>query len=155
MSCADHDDLDVVVQVRKIDKQGNLLEHLNYPCPVPVSVVPNTNVVKALGPQGFLRASHAITRVGRDADQQEVVYRHDRREAVTPGKVVKLEITLWPTGMVFGEGEGLMLRIAGHDMNNPEVEMTRLKEPEDVNKGEHDVHTGGGGYASFIVISIV
>jgi hypothetical protein len=56
--------------------------------------------------------------------------------------------------MVFAEGEGLMLRIAGHDMNLPEVEMVRLTEPADENKGEHVVYTGGER-ASFIVVPTI
>lgn len=146
--------MDITVQIRKIDANGNLLEHLNYPCPVPVNEVPDVNVAKTLGPQGFLRASHAVTRDETKGDGQEVFYAHDRRQAVAAGTVVKLEITLWPMGMVFAEGEGLMLRVAGHDMNHPEVEMVRLTEPEDENVGVHVVHTGGD-YGSCLVLPII
>lgn len=145
MSCAQKDDMDVGVQIRKIDVTGKPLEHLNYPCPVPVDQVPSINIVKTLGPQGFLRASHAIScdKSPTSADSQEIFYKHDCREAVERGRVVPLDITLWPMGMVFAEGEGIMLRVSGHNMSLPEVEMARLQEPEDENEGTHVIHTGG------------
>ena len=71
--------------------------------PRPISEVPNVIIAKTLGPQGFLGASHAVTLTHRDETGQEVFYAHDRREPLKPGTVVKLEITLWPLGMVFEE----------------------------------------------------
>src|ERR1700712_2109160 len=115
MSCAEKDDMDVTVHIRKRSADGRLLEHLNYPCPVPVEEVADTNVVKTLGPEGFLRASHAISRDDKRTrgNGQEVFYAHDRCEKLKPGSKVRLEITLWPMGMVFEKGEALVLRISG------------------------------------------
>ena len=62
MSCVDHDNMDVVMQIRKIDKSGKQLAHLNYPCPVPMDQVPDVNTAKTLGPQGFLRAAHHVSK---------------------------------------------------------------------------------------------
>ncbi|RAH48129.1 CocE/NonD family hydrolase [Aspergillus brunneoviolaceus CBS 621.78] len=156
MSCPDHDDLDVAVQIRKINRDGKLLEHLNYPCPMPATEVPNVNTVKTLGPSGFLRASHAVT---RDDDEtrstaDEIMYRHDRREPIAPGTIVPLDIGLWPMGMVFGPGEGIVLRVSGHDMCFPEVDFMRPTEPDDENQGAHVVY-GGGEYASHLVLPFV
>lgn len=138
--------MDVAVNLRKLDVDGNMLEHLNYPCPVTTSEVANTNVAKTLGPEGFLRASHAVSRDesrSRGENAQEVFYAHDRCEPVPLGKVVKLEITLWPMGMVFEQGEGLMLRVSGHEMIHPEFEFLASTEPKDENVGSHVVYTGG------------
>ena len=151
MSCADKNDMDVTVQIRKIDTNGKLLEHLNYPCPVPVEEVPNVNVAKTLGPQGFLRASHAIS---RDPSQPGIFYKHDRAETIEPGKIVLLEIQLWPMGMVFAANEGIVLKIAGHDMLYPEVGFLQSNEPEDENVGTHQVHTGGQ-YDSCLTLPII
>jgi hypothetical protein len=153
MSCAQHDDMDVVVQIRKISASGQLLEHLNYPCPVPVEEVPNVNVAKTLGPQGFLRASHSIS-LAPGGTENEVFYTHDKREPIEPGTVVKLDITLWPMGMVFAAGEGIMLRIAGHDMCHPETELVRVKEAVDENVGDHVIHTGAQ-YDSYLIIPVI
>ncbi|KAK5043483.1 hypothetical protein LTR84_011952 [Exophiala bonariae] len=158
--------MDVCVQLRKISVGGQPMEHLNYHCPVPVSEVPNVNIVKTLGPQGFLRASHAISRrkpfpndIGsnsgnEDEESQEVFYSHDRREPVTPGSIVPLDITLWPMGMVFGPNEGILLRVSGHDMNYPELEVVRLRETDDENVGVHTIWAGGS-YDSHLVIPII
>lgn len=148
--------MDVGVQIRKINATGEPLEHLNYSCPITVDQVADVNVAKTLGPQGFLRASHAIS---RDESRtrgggQEVFYTHDRREAVVPGKATQLEITLWPMGMVFAEGEGFMLRVSGRDMSFPEVDLVGLKEPDDENEGVHVIYSGGN-YESYLVFPII
>ena len=52
MSCKEKDDMDVVVQIRKVDKSGKPLVGINFPCPVPESEVPDLSVSKLDGPQG-------------------------------------------------------------------------------------------------------
>ncbi|OJJ46081.1 hypothetical protein ASPZODRAFT_2051812 [Penicilliopsis zonata CBS 506.65] len=153
MCCQQHDDMDVAVQIRKISAQGIPLAHLNYPCPDALSIddVPDVNTAKTLGPQGFLRASHSISRDASQSTEQEIFYRHDRREPVGLGTIVPLEITLWPMGMVFAPGEGIMLRVSGHDMCLPEVELIRPTTAEDENVGEHEIHAGGR-YDSCLVL---
>lgn len=56
--------------------------------------------------------------------------------------------------MVFKKGEGIMLRISGHDMSFPETEMCRIKVPEDDNVGRHTVWTGGK-YDSALVVPVI
>ncbi len=154
LSCPEHDDIDVAVQIRKISATGQLLEHLNYPCPVPVSEVPSLNVAKTLGPQGFLRASHAITKDVDLSRGNEFYYKHDRRVPIKPGSIVSLDITLWLIGMVFAKGEGIMLRISGHDMCLPEFEGVRLTEAVDSNVGIHNVYTGKE-YPSSLTLPVI
>ena len=154
MSCDQGDDMDVVVQIRKVSPTGQLLEHLNYPCPVPACEVSNLNTVKTLGPQGFLRASHAVSRRDTPTSDNEAFYQHDRREPITPGAIVPLDITIWPVGMIFDPGEGIMLRISGHDMCLPEVEIVRPLQATDVNVGHHTVHTGGQ-YDSHLILPLI
>lgn len=151
MSCAEKDDMDVAVQLRKISSTGEPLVSINYPCPVPDDQVPDVNVAKYLGPQGKLRASHLCTKQIVDG---RPFYAHDKREPVPAGTVVPLEIPIWPIGMVFAQGEGLLVRVAGHDLGLPEVEMLRLKEPIDENVGRHVVHTGGK-YDSFVELPVI
>lgn len=155
MAAPDHDDLDVVVQIRKISREGKLLAHLNYPCPVPEPEVVDLNVAKTLGPQGFLRASHRNT-LDKDKSPSEtdLFYSHTFREPITSGAVIKLEVPIWPIGMVFGAGEGIMLRVSGHDMCLPETELCVLKEPEDDNVGRHILYSGGK-YASSLTIPFI
>lgn len=154
MSCAEHDDMDVAVQIRKISREGRALKHLNYPCPVPIFEVPDLNTAKTLGPQGFLRASHARTFDSKASKGNDLVYTHRTREAIEPGTIVELNIPIWPIGMVFAAGEGILLKISGHNMCLPETEMCQLTEPEDCNVGRHMVYTGGE-YQSLLTVPIV
>ncbi|KAH8646341.1 X-Pro dipeptidyl-peptidase C-terminal non-catalytic domain-containing protein [Xylariales sp. PMI_506] len=154
MSCDEHDDLDVFVQVRKVSSDGKAMMSLNYKCPVPEPEVPNTNIAKFLGPDGMLRASH---RVSKSKDGSDFVsYTHDKAEKISPGTVVDLEIPIWPIGMVFAPGEGIMLRVAGHDLRLPEVEAmaAAITEPFDENVGRHWIHTGAG-YDSYLVVPVI
>ncbi|KAL1632208.1 hypothetical protein SLS56_003942 [Neofusicoccum ribis] len=151
MSCKEKDDMDATVQIRKIKSDGRPLKWLNYPCPVPEEEVPDTNVAKTLGPEGWLRASHSCTKEYVDG---KPFYTSRRSEPIPAGTIVPLEIPIWPIGMVFEKGEGIMLRIAGHDLRLPEVEAVRLTEPEDDNVGMHVVYTGGK-YDSHLVLPII
>ncbi|KAG7414189.1 putative serine esterase [Fusarium oxysporum f. sp. rapae] len=162
MSCPDHDDFDVAVQIRKIDPKGRQLAHLNYPCPAPIQQVPDVNIVKTLGPQGFLRASHHVSLNGEGgptssndlSHQTDVLYSHRIREPIKPGTVVGLEIPIWPIGMVFEAGEGIALNVSGHDMCLPETDLCRVTGPEDENIGRHFLHTGGK-YDSHLIIPVI
>lgn len=139
MSYEEGPDMDVQVQIRKISKEGKLLVHSNYQCPIPEAEVPNTNIAKFLGPDGKLRASHHVSKVMHGNNPW---YAHDKTQAVRHGEIVQLDIPLWPIGMVFAAGEGIALRVAGHDLRLPEMEMLTLKEPVDANQGLHHIHTG-------------
>jgi uncharacterized protein len=154
MSCDEHNDMDVYVQIRKLSSTGELLEHLNYPVPAAAEEVPDVNVAKYLGPQGVLRASHLVSRNTDRSTDMEIFYDHDRTEYVKTGTIVPMEITLWPIGMVFEQGEGIMLRVAGHDLTLPEVELVKRVEPEDENVGFHKIHTGGQ-YDSCLIIPTI
>lgn len=155
MSCDEADDFDVVVQLRKISSSGELLESLNWlPMPKPPAEVPNVNVAKHIGQQGMLRASHHVSLEPRESDNEVSRYNHKSRQAITPGSVVPLLIPIWPAGMVFQAGEGLMLRISGHDMAHPETESLRVTRPVDENRGKHTVYTGGDR-ESYLVIPVI
>jgi len=154
ISCAEYDEIDVVCQIRKTDATGRPLQHANYPIPVPIKEVDNFNTAKTLGPQGFLRASHAISLDEAKSKGNDLFYTHRDRVSIQPGVVVELQIPIWPIGMVFAPGEGIMLRISGHDMCLPETGLCVLNEPEDANVGTHVVHTGGS-YPSCLTIPII
>jgi hypothetical protein len=155
MSCAAKDDFDVVVQIRKLSLSGKPLESLNWsPMPKPGPEVPNSNVAKHLGQQGMLRASHHVSLLPRQNEDDVPTYDHRTRQPIIPGQIIPLLIPIWPAGMVFEEGEGLMLRISGHDMAYPELEAIRLTKPVDENQGEHTVYTGAA-HGSYLVIPTI
>lgn len=148
--------MDVCVQIRKVDQSGKPMVGINFPTSVPEIELPDTSLCKTFGPQGFLRASHLVSRDEKrsSSDGQEVFYRHDREEKIPPGTIVHMEITLWPMGMVFAENEGILLRVGGHFLSAPPHKIWELKEPEDGNVGQHHIHTGGK-YNSRLILPVV
>lgn len=148
--------MDVVVQLRKVDKDGHLIAGLNFPAPVPESEAPEAETSKTYGPQAFLRASSAVSRDESlsSADGQEVFYRHDCEEKIVPGTIIPLDISFWPMGMVFAAGEGIMVRVGGHFLSEPSVEAMRPQASDDENVGQHHIFTGGK-YDSSLTLPIV
>lgn len=155
MSCEEKDDMDVFAQVRKIGRNGEVLAHLNFPIKGLDKDLPSIVATKYYGPQGSLRASHLISYDKSESsdDGQVVFYKHDSQEKIPPGKPVALEITLWPAAIVFAAGEGIMLRISGHNMDVPFSPFPDT-EPTDENIGRHAIHTGGQ-YGSYVVVPVV
>lgn len=85
---------------------------------------------------------------------QEVFYKHDREQKISPGTIVPLDITLWPMGMVFAPNEGIMLRVSGHFISAPVSTQWRQRESDIENVGYHHIHTGGR-YDSSLTLPIV
>lgn len=154
MSCGDSDDFDVYVVVRKLDRNGVPLHHFNIPMKdLPAGTtaddIPRTNIFRYVGPNGRLRASHREVQdePGLTPEQRQflsplyVWHPHTHEDKVPPGKVVELDIGLWPGGMIFDAGESLMLQIKG---SLPiELEFQELEgDIVNHNVGRHTVHTG-------------
>lgn len=156
LSADQADDMDVFVQLRKADIQGNLLEHLNIPLKdlklSTINEVEQINPLKYLGPPGILRASHAQLDSTLSTDFHPV-YTHRDPQKITPGRIVKLEISIWPTGISFEAGESLVLRIGGHAQVLAEFSALRGKWLSE-NKGTNFVHFGGE-HLSYICIPFV
>ena len=74
--------------------------------------------IKHRGQQGMLRASHHVS-LWRRGEDEVPVYDHRSRQPAAHGSIVPLLIPIWPVGMVFEAGEGLMLRVSSHDMSHP------------------------------------
>ncbi|KAF7168151.1 hypothetical protein CNMCM5623_001253 [Aspergillus felis] len=152
-------DLDVFVQLRKMDRSGTILQHMNVPVEglVPPKAhpdeVPNSCFLKYLGPTGVLRATHAGTMVPSTQDAWPE-YRHDwKNAAVEAGQVCRLEVPIWPGGIAFEAGEALVLKVAGHYMSMMEFEF--LNHQTDIeNKGRHTVHLGAE-HDSHLVVPLV
>ncbi|KAH7072038.1 Alpha/Beta hydrolase protein [Paraphoma chrysanthemicola] len=152
------DDLDVFVQLRKFDKNGNKTIQLNVPAdkllpPVKdASEVADSCFLKYFGPNGCLRASHAVTKVESTTNDSWPVYKNDRQEKVKPGTIVRLEVPIWPGGMAFDAGDSLAAKISGHYMSPMEIDVLNGKTRTD-NKGRHTLHFGGK-YESYIEVPL-
>lgn len=149
VSCNDHNDLDIYVMLRKLSVDGELMEQSNVPLhELPPDIksvkdVYNVNPTKYLGPTGILRASH------REIDPEKSTeywphHPHLKADYVEPGKIVEMNIGIWPMGVIFEKGEGLRLQVSGKTMVLPEWDNPHVKhmEPE-FNKGTHNIHLGG------------
>ncbi|KAH7066478.1 X-Pro dipeptidyl-peptidase C-terminal non-catalytic domain-containing protein, partial [Paraphoma chrysanthemicola] len=158
LSADDADDLDIFVQLRKLDKNGNKTIQLNVPAekllpPVKdASEVADSCFLKYFGPNGSLRASHAISRVESTANDSWPVYKNDRQEKIKPGTVVRLEVPIWPGGMAFNAGESLAVKISGHYMSPMEIDVLNGKTRTE-NRGRHNLHFGGK-YESYIEVPL-
>lgn len=155
MSTVEHDDMDVYVQIRKADKSGKILQHLNIP-PEDLGIVENevppSNILKYMGPTGMIRASQ------REVDAHlsqphKVVLSHRAIQKIKPGEIVKLEIPIWPGGIAFEAGEKLILKISGHEMRLAEFPPLRGK--GETGKGINTIYCGEQGYFSQIKLPFV
>lgn len=164
MSCADLDDMDLYVIIRKLDRTGKAL--LNYNIPFEYQkpgttpdMIDDENIYKYVGPSGRLRVSkRAATTEEPDMletrkenqEPTELFLPHDKSEKILPGKVVELKIPIWAGGIAFDAGESLRLEIKGHDPILPEYPALR-KGPKNLNKGQHVVYTGGKISSTLII----
>jgi len=75
-------------------------------------------------------------------------------EKVKPGEIVPVEIGLWPMGIVFYEGESIMLRVRGFKDAFMELPELQADQVFGMNKGVHNIHFGGQ-YDSSITLPFV
>lgn len=71
-----------------------------------------------------------------------------------PGTIVPVEIGIWPMGIRFGRGEGLLLRVQGFLDQCVECPKHIDGSPKNLNKGKHVIHVGGD-YDSVLRIPVV
>ena len=155
MSCTEGDDMDVFIQLRKVDKNGKVLQHVNIPAAdlekmgSSIDEAANINLIRYLGPTGYLRASHRMLDPDLSTDYHPV-HAHRELKKIEAENIVKLEIGIWPTGIAFDTGEKLMLKIAGHPLSLAEFAGLRGKFQGD-NSGRHNVHFGGDTQSHVVV----
>lgn len=138
MQCHEHDDMDIHAILCKLDKNGKVIRHVNYP---PEKIrheeLPLNNVVQYQGPTAAIRASHRkwqathpsyseiipLDSQGTVDDpspvwdgKKELWHPHMKGEKISKGEIVKVEFTTWPMGMVFDKDEKMRVRVSGRDM---------------------------------------
>lgn len=118
MSCEDRDDFTVFVILRKKDKNGKDLMHLNFPfhaTPIKsIDEIPEEEQASLnlhLGSVGILRASHREIDSSKSIHPQFPFHPHKRQQKVAPGTIVKLEIGIWAMGVDFEEGESISVKV--------------------------------------------
>lgn len=162
MSCPDHDDMAIFVSLQKLDKDGDLLKHVQVPIErrwikkfkdMPAS--DHTGVLVHPGSLGMLKASHRAIDRSKSIHEQFPFHPHDKVEKITPGDIVELEIGIWHMGADFEAGESLQILVSGNNPNYPELKNYDGKKSENINNlGKHVLHLGGK-YPSRVILPIV
>ncbi|KAK4057184.1 hypothetical protein OIO90_001679 [Microbotryomycetes sp. JL221] len=165
MSCQDQDDFYTFVTLKKLDEQGKILAHQTIPrdrgwvqTQSEIEPQDRTNLLLHYGSMGILRASR------RKFDPNQNVcghpnwplHSHDEEQKVNPGDIVKLDIGIWVTSVVFYPGESLRVELKGEHKSNEELDVFTKKRPDEstLNHGTHNVFFGGQ-YPSKVVLPFV
>lgn len=156
VEAVDADDLDIYVEVRKLDADGRHLGARTFlPPGVSRTDLPDTpdtqsGMIVFSGAKGMQRASMRAL----DADKSgpgQPYHRFDQVEKLHPGDIVPVDIAIWPMGMAWRAGEQIALVVGGQKLSG--VEFPGLPGPDTINRGRHVIHSGGP-YDSHLVIPV-
>jgi predicted acyl esterase len=132
------EDMDLFLTLRNIDAQGNdVWEVGQQGQQVPVA-------------KGWLRVSH------RELDPDlslpyRPYHRHRRRLYLVPGEIVRVEVEIWPTSMVFRKGHRIRLDVQPRD-GVGSVHYTHYH--ADYNAGTNTLHAGGE-WVSYLLLPVI
>ncbi|KAH8901714.1 hydrolase [Thozetella sp. PMI_491] len=150
VSCDSRDDFTVFTILRKKNKDGKDLLHLNFPIEAtPVASIEDipekeqSSMNLHLGSIGILRASHREVDDSKSIHHQFPFHPHEKEEKVAPGTIIKLEMGIWAMGVDFEAGESISLRVGGQFPSIAEYKAWSDPRPEhELNRGEHKLHFG-------------
>jgi uncharacterized protein len=132
------EDMDVFATLRNIAPDGSDVFELGQQGqPVPVG-------------KGWLRASHRAL----DPTQSlpfRPFHAHTRRAWLKPGEVVRLDVEIWPTSMVFRKGHRIRLDIQPRD-GVGSAPYTHYA--ADYNSGTNTI-LAGGAHASYLLLPVI
>ncbi len=138
MAVQGYDDMDLFIRAVKLDKDGNRLWH---------------DAMSQLysGPCNKLRVSHRELFPER-CSGDDLAYTHTREQKLAPEEIVPVDISLWPTSLVFHPGERLMIQVASYDDMGPEG--FDFPTNAGTNHGKHLIYTGGR-YDSQVILPVI
>jgi putative CocE/NonD family hydrolase len=132
------EDMDLFLTLRHFDADGNeVLETGQQGRPVPVA-------------KGWLRVSH------RELDPDLTLpyrpyHKHRRRLFLKPDEIVKVDVEIWPTSMVFKKGHRIRLDVQPRDGIGSRTYMHYYA---DYNTGTNTVYAGGK-YESYLLLPLI
>ena len=132
------EDMDLFLTLRNIGPDGNeILETGQQGTPVPVA-------------KGWLRASH------RELDEKlslpyRPYHKHTRRLYLKPGEIVRVDVEIWPTSMVFKRGHRIRLDIQPRDGVGSQ---NYMHYHADYNTGSNTIYAGGE-YESYLLLPVI
>lgn len=137
VEAADHDEMDLFVNIQKLDEDGNWL-------PTHILGEPHP------GAWGKMRVSR------RELDPKlstkfEPVQAHLKEEKLSKGDVVPVDIAIVPSSKIWHKGQQLRVQVAGRYIREGWFEPLTW---ETDNKGKHIIHSGGE-YNSFLHVPVI
>lgn len=132
------EDMDLFLTLRNFDGDGNeVLETGQQGTPVPVA-------------KGWLRVSH------RELDPELTLpyrpyHKHQRRLFLKPGEIVKVDVEIWPTSMVFKKGHRIRLDIQPRDGVGSQ---SYMHYHADYNTGTNTIYAGGK-WESYLLLPVI
>ena len=132
------EDMDLFLTLRHFDANNQeILETGQQGAPVPVA-------------KGWLRVSH------RELDPDMTLpyrpyHKHQRRQYLEPGEIVKVEVEIWPTSMVFGKGHRIRLDVQPRDGVGS---AGYLHYHADYNTGKNTIYAGGDR-ESYLLLPVI
>ena len=133
-----HDDMDLFINVKKADKDGN---------EVPVYILGEN---AHPGAWGKMRVSHRKLDEKQSTEFQPI-QAHDEIQKLSPGEIVPVDIEINPLSRFWHKGEKIRVQVAGRYVRNEWFEPLMW---ETDNHGDHVIHTGGK-YDSFLQIPVI
>ncbi|KAK4054338.1 hypothetical protein OIO90_003571 [Microbotryomycetes sp. JL221] len=159
MSCDDHNDMDVYIQIRKLDAEGRVLKHVQVPMDrrqikdyFDIPEKDHSGTLVHPGSLGILRASRRHIDRERTFHPQFPFHPHSRDDYVEPGIVVELEIGIWHAGILYDAGETLRVDIMGVNPLYPELR--DFNNGALGNVGLHKIHMSEK-YPSRVILPII
>ncbi|KAH6668412.1 Alpha/Beta hydrolase protein [Halenospora varia] len=135
-------DMDLFVQLDKIDKEGKVTPFVGF------SMVDDA----PLG-LGWLRVSHRELDNARTTVDRPF-HKHERELLLRPNEIVPVDIEILPTSTLFHSGEKLRLKVQGnYSFRHKTPDVVQFHE-NSVNAGKHTVYAGGF-YESYLVIPVI
>ncbi|MCU6763653.1 Cocaine esterase [uncultured Roseburia sp.] len=136
-------DLDLFVYVLKADAHDNLMPPVVYGAPFS-----GFEGSPQYTPCGRLRASLRETDAELSTESKPyLTFRHT--EKLVPGRPVRVDIPLWPVGMIYEKGQKMQCIISGYEINKEE--WPDLEPAASVNRGKAFIYTGGDK-ASYLTV---
>ena len=132
-----HDDMDMFVNIQKLDTKGEWL-------PVDVLGEPHP------GTWGKMRVSHRSLDEDLSTDFQPI-QSHLKEEKLSPGEIVPVDIEIVPISRFWHKGQSLRIQIAGCYIGEGWFEPLTW---DTDNHGNHIIHTGGE-YKSYLQIPVI
>jgi predicted acyl esterase len=135
---SESEDMDLFLTLRHFDADGKeVMETGQQGSPVPVA-------------KGWLRVSH------RELDPElslphRPYHKHQRRLYLKPGEIVKVDVEIWPTSMVFRQGHRIRLDVQPRDGLGSQGYMHYHA---DYNTGTNTIHAGGE-HESYLLLPVI